>query len=333
MNRRYLDASRIKLCNTFTYPQSGVVISEVMIPKLFPELFTVDATLPTLLIPSGEVNKSPETLSRIYRFFTINNVTRDTIVHVIGGGVITDISAFAVSTFKRGVRLWLYPSTLIGMVDAAIGGKTSYNLDGFKNLIGSFYPAEQINLCPFLLKTLEPQERRQGIAEMLKIYFIDSTLDIPALNSDLIPTNEQIQMYARFKIEICNTDPYDQGVRRKLNLGHSFAHAAETLTNFNVAHGDAVIWGIRQAAFFSRNKHLITDSELAKILFVLDTYPMPNDIVNTLKGLDKEKVIHVMSQDKKNSSLRKLILFTGYREVQELGLDQTEFSQLYHQII
>jgi len=270
--------------------------------------------MPILKLRAGEQYKNHESIAQIYDFLTVNKANRSDILHVFGGGTILDMAAFAASTFKRGMNLCFYPSTLLAMVDAAIGGKTGYNLHQHKNLIGSFYPAQSIVIYPEFLNTLPLPERRQGIAEMLKLYLIQPKLKKPSFGLDLLPSGTQIMDYAKAKMELCILDPYDHGVRQHLNLGHSFGHALESASDYKVAHGDAVIWGIGQAAARSLLYNLIDAHTHSKIQKVLQAYPMPEDVLQQINQIDPNTLFKYMQQDKKNTRNLNLILFVGSRK-------------------
>jgi len=304
----------LSLVGDLELPKNGVIIVDEKLLQYYEEVFR-GSDLPILKLKAGEEHKSYDSVSKVYDFLTKYNATRFDSVHVFGGGTILDVAAYAGSTFKRGLKLWLYPSTLLAMVDAAIGGKTGYNYLQHKNLIGSFYHAERIQIYPGFLDTLPMAERRQGLAEMLKLYFIVPTLKKPVFAEDLMPSSELILLYAKAKMRICIKDPHDHGLRQHLNLGHSFGHALESSSGYKIAHGDAVIWGIGQAAAMSLSLNLIDANTYSKIQKVLQAYPMPEDVLQQINQIDPNTLFKYMQQDKKNTQKLNLILFVGYRKV------------------
>lgn len=311
----------LSLVGDLELPKNGLIIADEKLLQYYEEVFR-GSDLPILKLKAGEEHKSIESVSKIYDFLTRYNVSRSHSVHVFGGGTILDVAAFAGSTFKRGLKLWLYPSTLLAMVDAAIGGKTGYNYLQHKNLIGSFYPAERIQIYPGFLDTLPMAERRQGLAEMLKLYFIVPTLKKPVFAEDLMPSSELILLYAKAKMRICIKDPHDHGLRQHLNLGHSFGHALESSSGYKIAHGDAVIWGIGQAADLSLKLGRIEASVHRRIKQILSLYPMPDQALKIINGIDPQAISNFMQQDKKNTLQQRLILFSGYRKVDIVSIDR-----------
>lgn len=272
--------------------------------------------MPTLYMPASEKSKNLRSLAKIYAFFTKQNLKRSDTVHIYGGGIICDLAAYGVATFKRGCRLKLYPTTLLAMVDAAIGGKCAVNYQGIKNQIGTFYPAEEITIYPPFLQTLKPIELRQGKAEMLKCYFISDQLSDIDPSDPGIPDVTQILEYAKFKMDICAQDPHDIGIRRTLNFGHTIGHVLERLSGYRFKHGDSVIAGIRAAIGLSLKLGLI-DSEVDELSReTLSSYPIPAAIDRFLSKLSIPDILSEARQDKKNSgSALKMVLPIGYRKV------------------
>jgi len=327
MNIQYLVSDSLNAVESLDYPSDGVVIADEKLIKLYPHLLAPAKPLPTLSLKAGERYKTKSQLDKIYGFFAENRVSRSTIVHVFGGGTITDLAAYAASSYKRGTRLWLYPSTFLGMIDAAIGGKTGYNHLGIKNLIGSFYPAEQIFIYPPFLDSLAKKELRQGWAEVLKYSLLEDSLQIPDLQRIPLPQNRLLMDCAMFKMEICANDPFDLGERRLLNLGHSFGHALESASSFRIPHGDAVVMGIYFVTDLSHKLGQL-DSEMAFSIYDwLEQYPMPIRSEEITAGIDKQELYTYLMQDKKNSGLLTMILPVGDSfEIVELSLDVASFG-------
>ncbi len=241
------------------------VIADRKVVSLYPDLFVSDSER-LLMLPAGEHYKNNSAVSRIHRFLLQCRTARNTEVIVLGGGTVTDTAAYAVSTFKRGCRLTLVPTTLLGMVDAAVGGKTAINSNGIRNLIGTFYPADRIIIIPDFLRTLSHKELLNGLVEMLKLRCIKR--DLPDPVSILTDRNDQdlILSYASSKLEICARDPLDRKERRLLNLGHTFAHVLESIPGNGFSHGEAVAWGVAVAARLSCKLGLIDSNALEQII-------------------------------------------------------------------
>jgi shikimate kinase / 3-dehydroquinate synthase len=192
----------------------------------------------------GEEAKSAAQLERLWRAFS---VSRDGIVVALGGGCTTDLAGFAAATWKRGVRWVAVPTTLVGQVDAAIGGKTAIDISGGKNLVGAFHWPVRVVTDPALLETLPESERMNGLAEVVKTGLLAGE---PLWE---LHEPDQVRRCAAFKSAICLADPHDDGARNQLNLGHTFAHALETAAGYDLPHGRAVALGLQAALRLSGN--------------------------------------------------------------------------------
>ena len=189
---------------------------------------------PLLAIVADEEHKDMDTVLGICRWLLECGADRDAVVYAVGGGVTTDMAGFAASIYKRGVRYVNYPTTLLCQVDAGIGGKTGVNLDGYKNILGVINFPLETRILPQALETLPERELRSGAAEMLKTFIIKDGGNyrkaVEALSRDKVDTDELaplIEAAAQVKREIVAQDPTEKGLRRVLNLGHTFAHAIE----------------------------------------------------------------------------------------------------------
>ena len=189
---------------------------------------------PLLAIVADEEHKNMDTVLGICRWLLECGADRDAVVYAVGGGVTTDMAGFAASIYKRGVRYVNYPTTLLCQVDAGIGGKTGVNLDGYKNILGVINFPLETRILPQALETLPERELRSGAAEMLKTLIIKDGGNyrkaVEALSRDKVDTDELaplIEAAAQVKREIVAQDPTEKGLRRVLNLGHTFAHAIE----------------------------------------------------------------------------------------------------------
>jgi 3-dehydroquinate synthetase/shikimate kinase len=189
-------------------------------------------------VPAGEAAKAAAVLERLWGRLRIG---RDGGIVALGGGSTTDLAGFAAATYMRGVPWTAVPTTLVGQVDAGIGGKTAIDLPGAKNVVGAFHWPVRVVCDPGLLTTLPEAERRNGLAEVVKTGL---------LAGDRVwerPEPEQVRACAAFKSGICLADPHDRGVRAQLNLGHTFAHALEAAAGYALPHGRAVALGLLAA--------------------------------------------------------------------------------------
>ena len=212
--------------------------------------------LATKAIDATEGEKTMDTVLDLCRWLLELGADRNATLVALGGGITTDICGFAASVYKRGIRFGFIPTTLLAQVDAAIGGKNGVNLDGYKNMVGVIREPEFTLIIPSLLDTLPDREWRGGTAELLKTFIIDNTDGryeeaVAVLGHSRACPGNLIAAAASVKERIVAEDLYEQGVRRKLNLGHTFAHAIERrarLAGMDISHGEAVAAGIILAA-------------------------------------------------------------------------------------
>lgn len=202
-------------------------------------------------IKTSEGLKSMDTVLDICRQLLEANASRRALVVAVGGGITSDLAGFAASIYKRGIRYANVPTTLLAQVDAAIGGKTGVNLDGYKNMLGAIVQPQFTFICPEPLRTIPEREFKSGLAEMLKTFLIaDGDAYLAAVSSGK-PSGVLIAKAASIKAAIVQEDPFENGERAKLNLGHTFAHAIEHQARVNgddITHGEAVAIGIILAA-------------------------------------------------------------------------------------
>ena len=207
----------------------------------------------TVCLPAGESSKAWESVDAVLRRCAETGMARDSTLAGVGGGVVCDLAAFAASLYMRGCRLVLVPTTLLAMVDASLGGKTGIDFLGYKNLVGTFYPAHRLVIAPSALQGLSDREYLSGLAEVIKSALIgdEALLDllehqrprVMARDADIV--EEMIRRSLAVKGRIVQQDPREKGIRALLNLGHTFGHALEAATGFQGwTHGEAVAWGM-----------------------------------------------------------------------------------------
>ena len=229
-----------------------VVVSDTNIDRHYHSLV---GDFDHILIGLGETSKTLHTLDTIYRRFIELGVDRSTFILAIGGGIVTDVAGFAASTFMRGLDFGFISTSLLGQVDASVGGKNGVNVDGYKNMVGSFSQPRFVICDVTMLRTLSAREFRTGLAEMIKSAIIaDKELfsmleeaDFSALQSDTHLLSDLVYRAIRVKADIVERDERESGDRRLLNLGHTLAHAIEkSSSKFN--HGEAVACGLNLVA-------------------------------------------------------------------------------------
>ncbi len=285
-----------------------------------------------MVIGRGEAFKRLEVVEEILTRAVVLGLGRDAQFIAVGGGVVCDITAFAASIYMRGVSLILIPTTLLSMVDAALGGKTGVDFKSYKNLVGSFYPAEEVRIYTLFTDTLSTHEYFNGLAEVIKHslltggeFFAKITKrkkEILSRNPDMI--EELVYESLLIKKQYVEDDPFEKnGLRAQLNFGHTFGHAYETITGLeNVSHGEAVAWGISRALKAGSMLH-VTDSHYAETvnnLLRFFNYSVDDNIIDITKFLE------ALKHDKKNiNGLTKFIL--------QRNLADTYLSELPEDII
>ena len=251
-----------------------------------------------IVIKPGEQHKNLQTVQRIWKTLMKHHADRNALLINLGGGVITDLGGFAASTYKRGIKFINIPTTLLAMVDAAIGGKTGIDFGGAKNQIGTFAEAEDVLVDPVFLSTLPRREILSGMAEMLKYGFI---ADAKLLEINLENYQDYILCAGEIKREIVAKDPKEAGLRKILNFGHTFGHAIEShclTTDCPLLHGEAVALGMAGALWLSV-KHCGLDVKVMKAFEKkLPMLLSEADIV--LSDADVEPIMDYLAYDKKN---------------------------------
>ncbi|WP_425145351.1 3-dehydroquinate synthase [Deinococcus sp.] len=211
----------------------------------------------TVTVPGGDACKTAEVWSGTLSRLAQANLPRDGAVIGLGGGATTDLAGFVAASYLRGVASYSVPTTLLGMVDAAVGGKTGLNLPEGKNLVGAFWPPNAVWCDPALLTSLPPAVLREGAAEAYKHGLIaDPSLLERVLSPDFRPDHPAFEATLadaiRVKADIVTRDLLETGERAHLNFGHTLAHAIEAVTRHGISHGDAVGYGLHYAALLSR---------------------------------------------------------------------------------
>ena len=276
-----------------------------------------------LVLGSGEAYKTVESVLKIVKTALEAGFTRKDLFVGIGGGVICDTTAFAASIFKRGLKVQFVPTTLLAMVDASIGGKTGCDFENYKNMIGTFYPAQKLYYFPEFLKYLPENQYRSGLGEAFKtgllfdkeLYelFRDESEKIKNRNSELLMTI--IQKCVKAKGMVVEKDFTEQNIRATLNLGHTFAHALETIAGLGtITHGDAVAWGIGREILISYQRDYIKEAFKNEVFSILENYGWETAAVPSIVkgGGIGERFINVMRKDKKNTDEKiKLIITKG----------------------
>ncbi|MAK57436.1 MAG: 3-dehydroquinate synthase [Rhizobiales bacterium] len=266
----------------------------------------------TKIMPPGEASKSFTGLETLIDWLLDNKVERQDMVIAFGGGVIGDLTGFAASTLRRGVRFTQIPTTLLAQVDSSVGGKTGINVPQGKNLVGAFHQPSLVLADLDVLQTLPDREFRAGYAEIVKYAaicdrpffdWLESNLDA-LKNRDSNALSYAIAKSCQTKADIVAQDEKEHGARALLNLGHTFAHAYENLTGYsdNLLHGEAVGLGMAQAARLSVDLGLCPETDARALIKHLASSGLPISQTD-LKGgpFEATNLVNAMAQDKKVS--------------------------------
>lgn len=286
-----------------------------------------------IVIEAGEAQKKLSTVERIWEALLEGHADRHSLLVNLGGGVVTDLGGFAASCFKRGIDFVNVPTTLLAMVDAAIGGKTGVDFCGFKNQIGTFAFPKDVVLCPKFLSTLPLREKRSGLAEMIKCGFI---ADMTLLQVDLEHCQDHIQRAADIKKAIVDKDPCEVGSRKMLNFGHTIGHAIESHfahASQPLSHGEAVAMGMYAALWISVRQCGLDAEALRKYESKLPM--LLKEAPASLADKDVEPVLMRLAHDKKNHAgqPRFVLLQALEKPVWDVGVSPEMVCQSMRQLV
>jgi len=241
-------------------------------------------------VPDGEEAKQLRVIENLCSSFARDGLTRQDLVVGIGGGVVTDVAGFAASVYHRGIQVMQVPTTLLGQIDAAIGGKTGVNLPEGKNLVGTFWQPSAVICDTDVIASLPEREFRSGMGELAKYHFLGGE------GLDALALDQQVAMCIQIKADIVAADEREGAGRALLNYGHTLAHALEIEGRFDLRHGEAVAIGIQYAALVSHAMGRIDETKLAEHGRVLDAYDLPRALPD---GCDVNQVMGLFARDKK----------------------------------
>lgn len=312
-----------RLCSE-NYDQMFILTDDTTEQLCRPLLGHIDGVGESIVIPAGDDNKTLETVSKVWTELQQRKASRHSLLINLGGGMVTDLGGFAASTFKRGIDFVNIPTTLLAMVDAAVGGKTGINFNDFKNEIGVFRDAREVIIDTSFLRSLDSQNLRSGYAEMLKHSLLkDTAMWASHVAFDLYEPNfVQLQEMVRQSIEVKRAivaeDPTEKGIRKALNLGHTFGHALESLAMLQQRtglHGYFVAWGLICELFLSCSQGFPTDKMRQTVRYIRENYGYFPFSCN-----DYEHLYQLMLHDKKN--VGNVINFTLLRDAGDILIDQ-----------
>lgn len=320
------------LRNVTKYVPSGkvIIITDENIRKYYEHGFP---PFPVISIGLGESIKSLDTLALIFNKLVEYEADRSTFILAIGGGIVCDVAGFAASVYMRGLRFGFVSTTLLSQVDASVGGKNGVNFQGYKNMLGVFNQPEFVIIDTEMLQTLDAREFRSGFAEIVKAGAIKDELLFSyieehyaeALQKKPEVLEKLIYDAVNIKSLVVEQDEKEKGERKKLNFGHSFAHAIER--NTGILHGEAVSLGMVLAAQFSVKLDLLHQSEADRITHILDRLQLPvhlrlnfSELIDTMKRDKKREgdFLHMVFLDRIGNAVIKKI---SYYQLEKLVYD------------
>lgn len=265
-----------------------------------------------VLIEATEENKSIENILPVIEKLISNKIRRDHVLIAVGGGIIQDITCFIASTLLRGLSWFFVPTTLLAQADSCIGSKSSINLRGTKNILGTFNPPKSIFINTKYLETLESKDVSSGIGEIIKVHAIDGIAafdqladDFEQLYSDKTILLRYIQAALMIKRRYIEQDEFDHGIRNIFNYGHSFGHAIESATQFAIPHGIAVSIGMDMANYIAVERGLLSKDHYHRMHPVLAKNYQPYSRTH----IPTEEMLSALMKDKKNTSTMLGLIF------------------------
>ena len=314
--------------NNLLQEQKAIVLCDSNTRQCLEHLYVVcpiAQQFPVVEMPAGERNKTLKTCEMVWYELTEHGAARNTILVNLGGGVVTDLGGFVGSTFMRGIRFVHIPTSLLGMVDAAIGGKTGVDFGGLKNMVGLFSQPQAVIIDSTFLKTLPAEHYRNGLAEVFKHAFISDPELLAMMEEN---EDELISHSIQVKMDVVERDEFEAGERKKLNFGHTIGHAIESHlleSERGILHGEAVAAGMIMESWISNGIAGLADAELVSIVEVIDSIFSRIELTDS----DWNSIKKLMLFDKKNSNgsvrfvlLKSIGFATIDRAVSEHDLDE-----------
>lgn len=281
-----------------------LIVTDSGTPRRYADAFAAQCKEPILVtIPGGEASKSIAQFERLLSAMLRADFTRKDCVAAVGGGVVGDLSAFAASCYMRGIDFYNIPTTLLSQVDSSVGGKTAVNLDGVKNIVGTFCQPSRVLIDPETLQSLDPRQLQAGLAEAIKMA---ATFDpelfalIEASESLQDDLPEIIRRSLCIKRDVVEQDPKEHGLRKVLNFGHTVGHAIESFHKGTMLHGECVSLGMLP---------MCSAPVRARLKKVLEKYQLPTQIAQT-----RQQLLPYLLHDKKMGTGRISVVF-----VEEIG--------------
>ncbi len=305
----YIEAGLLDQVDTWMPSGKAVIVTNPALADLYGHALAARMASATVVtIPDGEAHKTLATVAQLYADFVTAGLDRQGTVIALGGGVVGDAVGFAAATYLRGVRFIQIPTSLLAMVDSSVGGKVGVDLPQGKNLVGAFKQPAVVVIDPAVLQTLPGREWRCGMAEIIKHGLLaDEGLLDPALWQPERAA-ELVRRAVQVKVDVVQQDPYENGIRAHLNLGHTFAHAIEQVSHYAWLHGEAVGVGLIAAARLSHRLGLCSAALIDEVERTVEMIGLPTHIGT----LEPAALYAAMGTDKKKLSGKlRFILLKG----------------------
>lgn len=260
------------------------------------------------ILNAEEVNKNINSALEICEKITIMPEKRNVNLVSIGGGIVQDVTGFVANILYRGINWTFVPTTLLAACDSCIGGKTSLNYKNFKNLLGTFFPPDEIFICSKFFETLTTRDFNSGLGEVVKFNVMTGITGVDNLEKNLTKLLERdkktvdifLENSLLFKKPYIEEDEFDKGIRIHLNFAHTFGHAFETISNYQIPHGTAVAMGMLVANRISLSREMLAEATVEKIEAMVERIIN----INVDKNLfEEEKIIAAIKKDKKQTNL------------------------------
>ncbi len=284
------------------------IVENLLAKKLQAYLLDFGLSVHLISFEAGEKNKTRRTKEEIEDKMLQLKLLKDTCLIAMGGGVVTDLAGFVAATYMRSIPYISIPTTLLGMVDASLGGKTGVNTPLGKNLVGAFYPPLKTYIDLSCLNTLPEKLFAEGMSEVIKYALIGSKslFNLLMKKHDLL---EIVTLSCQEKMRVVKEDPYEKGLRHTLNFGHTIGHALENILNYEISHGEAVAFGMLKESELNYKLGSITEEELTQIRALIKKYHATFSFSETIPWKTWEKA---MSLDKKSTKKNpRFVLLNG----------------------
>ncbi len=271
------------------YPLYGEKLKKILAEEGFKNVYE-------FIFPNGERSKNMNTLSELLEALAEKKLTRTDMIIALGGGVVGDLAGFAAAVYLRGIKYVGIPTSVLASVDSSVGGKTAVDLAFGKNLAGAFHEPSLVLIDPLLHASLTPEFFSDGMAEVIKYAFINTPELISLLPAKTPDMEKIISLCVNAKVDIVSRDPFDHGERQLLNLGHTFGHAIEQLSDFRIAHGHAVASGMYLISLIAVKKKLCASDIPETIRSLLEKYSLDPDLY---KRFTPKEIYSAALHDKK----------------------------------